>query len=300
MSDSILEVSNLVKKYPSFSLNKVSFNLPRGYIMGFVGQNGAGKSTTIRCILGVNDFEEGNITIFGQDIKKNPIEVKQRIGYVGDEHYLYEDMTPVWTGKFVGSFYKDWDSRLFSDLLGRFNIDKSKKIKELSKGTKMKLSLALALSHNPELLILDEPTSGLDPVARDSLLEMFLEIIQDEKRSILFSSHITSDMEKIADFITVINNGKILISDDKDTLINSWVMIKTENNFLTPELSKLLLGIKTGSSGTSAITNDIRLFTKKFNETFPNGYFKTDKINIDELLVRIVKDNENNSSSFFK
>lgn len=264
--------------------------------MGFIGQNGAGKSTTIRCILGVDDFSSGEIKLFGQDIVKKPLEIRQKVGYVSEEHYFYDEMSAFWTGKFISGFYKDWDFNLFNELLRRFGIDGRKKVKELSKGMKMKLSLALALSHQPELLILDEPTSGLDPVARDNLLDLFLDLMQDENRSIFFSSHITSDMEKIADYITVIDDGKILMCDDKDRLLSQWVMVKADGRYLTPDLSSLLSGIKEGPHGISGITNNIQLFNKRFHDTFPQGNFLTDRISLDELLVRLVKKNDSLAS----
>ncbi|HHW48708.1 MAG TPA: ATP-binding cassette domain-containing protein [Clostridiaceae bacterium] len=215
MDDMILRVSNLVKKYDNFSLKNVSFNVPKGYIMGFIGQNGAGKSTTIKAIMNLIDFDGGSIEIFGLDNRKHCNEIRNRIGYVSEEQYFYEDMTVEWTGKFIGSFYSKWDEGYFRKLLEQFSLDSRKKIKELSKGMKTKLSLALALGHRPELLILDEPTSGLDPVVRSEFLEIFLEIVQDDSCSIFFSSHITTDIEKVADYVTIIDNGRIILSEEE-------------------------------------------------------------------------------------
>lgn len=219
MENSILKVEGLTKKYEKFSLDNVSFSIPRGYIMGFVGRNGAGKSTTIKSIMGLIEYDKGNVDVFGLENRKYNHEIKQRIGYVSEDQYFYEDVTAEWMGNFAGTFYSKWDKGLFCKLLKRFDVDGSKKISELSKGMKMKLSLTIALAHHPELLILDEPTSGLDPVVRSELLELFLEIVQDENCSIFFSSHITSDIEKIADYITVIDDGKIVLSDEKHTIL---------------------------------------------------------------------------------
>lgn len=290
MDDIILKVEGLTQKYDRFSLNNVSFSIPRGYIMGFVGRNGAGKSTTIKCIMNLIEYDRGKIEVFGLDNKRRSIEIKNRVGYVSEEQYFYEDMTVEWTGNFIGEFYSNWDNNVFNSLLYRFDVDRKKKIKELSRGMKMKLSLALAMAHNPELLILDEPTSGLDPVIRNELLEMFLEIIQDERRSILFSSHITSDIEKVADFVTVIDNGKVVLSKEKHLIMDEWKIVKAENTYCSEEICKKLIGVKKGDFGFSGATDKIEEFTVKFKELYPQGSFKTEKIDIDELLLRIVKE----------
>lgn len=292
MDEYILNVKGLVKKYRRFSLKNISFNIPRGYIMGFVGRNGAGKSTTIKCIMDLVQYDEGLIEVFGLDSRENVREIRQRVGYVSEEHYFYEDMSVEWTGNFIGKFYPNWDAGLFNELLKKFEIIKRKKVSELSKGMKMKLSLALALGHSPELLILDEPTSGLDPVIRSELLDMFLDIIQDENRSVFFSSHITSDIEKVADFVTIINDGHIIMSDRKDKILDEWSIIKAENKYFNKELHKALIGVKKGEFGFSGMTDSIDEFSERFKQLYPGGGFKTEKITLDELLVRIAKDGE--------
>ncbi|MCX8130627.1 MAG: ABC transporter ATP-binding protein [Clostridia bacterium] len=293
MNDSILNIAGLTKKYDRFSLKDVSFSIPRGYIMGFVGQNGAGKSTTIKCIMNLIEYEKGSIQVMGMDNRVHFMEIRNRIGYVSEDVYFYEEMTVEWTGEFFGSFYSGWDKKHFYELLHAFKIDKRKKIKELSKGMKMKLSLALALSHKAELLILDEPTSGLDPVVRSEILEIFMNIIQDENCSILFSSHITTDIEKVADFVTVIDDGRIILSDEKDNILNNWKVIKAENSFLNEHIEKSLIGMKKGEFGFSGVTDDVGRFSADFKKQNPHGTFKSEKITLDELLVRFVRDGEN-------
>ncbi len=292
MEDMLLKVEGLCKKYDKFFMEDVSFGIPEGYIMGFVGQNGAGKSTTIKCIMDLIPYESGNIQVAGLDSRKNSIEIKEHIGYVSEEQYFYEEMTVEWTGGFIGGFYLNWDNTYFDKLLRDFNIDKKKKINALSKGMKTKLSLALAFARRPRLLILDEPTSGLDPVARSELLEILSDMLQNGNCSIFFSSHITSDIEKIADYITIINKGKIILSEQKDNILNNWKVIKAENGLYSEEACKGLIGIKKGELGFSGITDKVEHFSEQFRRINPKGSFKTEKINLDELLVRLAKEGE--------
>lgn len=292
MEDLILKVNELVKTYDKFSLKEVSIEIPRGYIMGFVGRNGAGKSTTIKCIMNLIPFDKGSIEIFGLDSNRFADEIKNRIGYVSEEHYFYEGMDAAWTGRFFGGFYRNWDEDYFYKLLVKFEVDPKKRIKELSKGMKMKLSLALAMGHHPELLVLDEPTSGLDPVVRNDLLDLFLEVVQDESCSIFFSSHITSDIEKVADFVTVIDDGKVVLSDEKDSILENWKVFKIENDCYNEEICRKLIGIRKGEFGFSGICDSSSMFVNEFRRLFPKGNYKTEKITLDELLVRLVKESE--------
>lgn len=293
MEENILEVEALVKRYDRFTLGPVSFSIPRGYIMGFVGQNGAGKSTTIKCIMNLTDFEAGNIRIFGLDSRRDCLTVRNRIGYVSEDQYFYEDMTVEWTSSFVAGFYPEWDWQYFNSLTKKFELDGRKKIKELSKGMKVKLSLAQAMAHRPELLILDEPTSGLDPVVRADLLEVFMDIIQDERCSIFFSSHITSDIERVADYVTVIDHGKLVLSRDKNSLLENYKVVKADNRYCAPEICDCMTGIKRNDMGFSGLVQDIRRFEGKFRQVFPQGSFKSEKVNLDEILVRVARKGEN-------
>lgn len=217
-----LRLSGVRKRYPKFELKGVSFALPRGYIMGFIGPNGSGKSTTIKIIMNMVRKSAGTVEVLGLDHQAHEEEVKRHVGYVGEEPHLYEEMTPVWFGGFISKYYPAWDQGYYRSALERFGIDPSKKVKALSKGTKVKLGLALALSHRPELLILDEPTSGLDPVVRHDVLDELLSVIQDERRSVFFSTHITQDVERVADYVTFINDGRIVMSDVKDDVLARW------------------------------------------------------------------------------
>ena len=207
--NAILQVENLTKQYADFKLDHVSFSVPKGTIMGLIGENGAGKSTTINAILDLIHKDDGTVTFWGQELSSTK-QIKEDVGVVFDGINFYETLTPAKVGKIAGAAYKQWDGHLFQDYLKRFQLPADKEIKSLSKGMKMKLCIAVALSHNPKLLILDEATSGLDPVMRDDILDVFLEFVQDENHSILMSSHITTDLEKVADYITFIRQGKVL------------------------------------------------------------------------------------------
>lgn len=215
--DAILEVKDLTKQYDGFTLDHVSFTVPGGCIMGLIGENGAGKSTTIKAILDLIHKDEGKVTFWGKDLAQAP-EMKEDIGVVFDGISFYETLTPARVGRILGEAYKNWDDNLYKEYLQRFSLHADKEIKGLSKGMKAKLSIAAALGHRPKFLILDEATSGLDPVMRDDMLDVFLEFVQDEEHSILMSSHITTDLEKVADYITFIHQGQMMFCKSKDKL----------------------------------------------------------------------------------
>lgn len=217
-----LEVENLEKTFPGFNLGPLSFRLPAGYIMGFIGPNGAGKSTTIKCLLNLSHPDAGQIRVFGLDSRRDELEIRQLVGYVSETHPYYQELTVDWTVRFWGRFYRSWDEGLCYRLLQKFDVPRAKKIKELSKGTRAKLSLALALSHRPRLLILDEPMAGLDPVARHDVLQEMLAFIQDEERAVFFSTHLMEDVEKVADYVAVLHEGKLLLCQEKEELLADW------------------------------------------------------------------------------
>jgi len=224
--ENAIEIKNVTKKYDGFTLDNVSFEVPKGSIMGFIGQNGAGKSTTIRSLLNIIPVDGGEIRILGLDHLKNEKEIKERIAVVFDElpfHDVFnaKDMSRIFEG-----IYPKWNRNEYVRYLDRFQLPRKKKIGEFSKGMKMKLQIACALSHEAELLVMDEPTSGLDPVVRDEILRIFMEYLEDGERSILMSSHITSDLEKIADSVTYIDRGHILISGYKDEILETHGIIK--------------------------------------------------------------------------
>lgn len=224
--ENAIEICGLTKRYDGFTLDKLSFNVAKGSIMGFVGQNGAGKTTAIKAILNIIKADEGSIKIFGLDNVKDELAIKERISAVFDEIPFHDEFTAKNLNVILGDIYKKWDKNTFEQYLDRFSLPMKKKIGKFSKGMKMKLQIACALSHGAELLIMDEATTGLDPVVRNEILDIFLEYIQDENNSIFMSSHITSDLEKIADSVTFIDKGKLLLTGYKDDILDSHGVIK--------------------------------------------------------------------------
>jgi ABC-2 type transport system ATP-binding protein len=244
MTDNLLEIKGVCKSFPGFLLNNVSFALPKGYIMGLVGPNGAGKTTTIQLILNMLERDNGRIFMFGKDNIKHEHEIKQDIGVVFDNSIYVDSWTVKDTEKAVSIFYENWKHEIFAEMLNRFDLQWGKKIGELSRGMQMKLMLACAFSHNAKLLILDEPTSGLDPVTRDELLEILQDYIQDGERSILFSTHITADLERVADYVTFLNRGNVFYTGSPEDLMSNYRLIKGAPRDLTPELEKSVIGLR--------------------------------------------------------
>lgn len=226
MVTSALSVSGLTKKYKEFVLSDISFQVPRGAIVGLVGENGAGKSTTLNSILGLIHKDAGTISIMGKDIEKMNSAFKEKIGVVFDGTNFSEELTPKKLNKVLNGIFASWDEAYFFSLLEKLSLPVGRKIKSFSKGMKAKLSIAVAFAHHPKLLILDEVTSGLDPMVRDDMLDMFLDFVQNEENSILLSSHITSDLEKVADYIVFIHAGRLIFSKPKDELLENYGIIK--------------------------------------------------------------------------
>ncbi len=240
----ILAVENLRKHYEKFTLRDVSFSLEKGYIMGFIGRNGAGKTTTLKSMLRLVHPDGGKVTMFGMDYSENELACKQKIGFMlgGVDFYPKKKLRTI--ADVTSRFYDKWDNTEYQRCLENFELDPEKKIDELSAGMRVKFSLALALSHHAQLLILDEPTSGLDPVSRDELLLLFQSLIEDGEHSILFSTHIISDLEKCADFITYIKEGEIIALTDKDSFIDTYRLVSGTSAQLTPAMTRSLIGCR--------------------------------------------------------
>jgi ABC-2 type transport system ATP-binding protein len=282
--DNVLQIKNLNKTYEQFSLKDINITLPRGYIMGFIGPNGAGKSTTIKLIMNLVSKDSGIIEIFGRDNIKHNREVKSKIGFVYDDCYFYEELTVSENKNIIAPFYREWDDSLFNRYIKEFKIPKDRKIKKLSKGMKMKFSLAIALSHNAELIIMDEPTSGLDPVFRSELLDILLSIIQDENVSILFSTHLTTDLEKVADYITFINNGKIVFSEPKDNIFEEYAVVKGSRELIDNDTRREFIGVRENSFGFEALTNNI----SKIKKVFGNDVI-IERPSLEDIMVYTVR-----------
>ncbi len=286
-SELIMRISKLNKRYNHFALQDVTVELPRGSIMGFIGPNGAGKSTTIKSILNIIPFDSGEILIDGMDNVRDEIKVKQIIGYISEHLNLYREVSAGQFYKFISKFYIDWDDKLLQHLIKVFGIDLTKKIGALSKGTAMKFALSLALSHHPKLLILDEPTSGLDPVVRNEVLELLQDIVANEQSSVFFSSHITEDIAKIADYVTYINNGMVLLSDQKENLLGKYKKVIFREEVPEPIKHQLpLYRNKTAIIGASNCPGYLNALGLQ------EILLECSPVSLDEILLLLIKENE--------
>jgi ABC-2 type transport system ATP-binding protein len=256
--DNVLEIRDLRKDYPGFTLRDVSFALPPGAIMGLIGPNGAGKTTIIKLILNIVRRTAGEVRVLGLDNLAHEAEVKSRIGFVLDESPFIGYLRVGTTGSVIAPYYATWEPGRFRDLCREFELPLGRRVNALSRGMKMKLALAVALSHSAGLVLLDEPTSGLDPVFRRELLERLSDLIQDGRTSVLFSTHITSDLERIADYITCLKDGELLFSSTRDEILDGWGLVKGGPDLFTDELMDLYRSVHSGPYGWTALTADRR------------------------------------------
>ena len=281
--ENILEIKNLSKKYNGFELKNVNIELPKGMIMGFIGENGAGKTTTIKAILNIINRDSGEIKIFGLDNKENERKIKEDIGVVLDDSFLSEYLNPADINKIMKNIYKNWDEKLYFKYIEDFKLPKEKISKEYSSGMKMKLKIAVALAHHPKLLILDEPTSGLDPVARNEILDIFQEFIQDEEHGIFVSSHITSDLEHIADYITFINNGEIIFTKTRDDLLENYGIVKCSEEQFKKIDKKDYIKYKKNRYEYDVLIEDKYEFKKKYDISV------IDKPSLEDIMLIYIK-----------
>lgn len=281
--NNILTIKDLNKNYNQFSLKDINIEIPKGCIVGFIGENGAGKTTTIKSILNLINIDSGTIEIFNKDYQKYEKEIKEDIGVVLDNSFMPEGLAPQDINSIMKRIYFNWDEQLFKNYLKRFNLPINKIIKEYSTGMLMKLKISTCLSHKPKLLILDEPTSGLDPIARNEILEILQEFIEDENHSIFISSHITTDLEQIADYIIFISNGQIVLNSEKDKLINDYAIVKcTEKEFNT--ISKEdYIKYKKYKYDYQILINNKNKFKKKYNIS------TIDKASLDDIMYLYIK-----------
>lgn len=253
--NNILEVTGLHKSYKNFALQDITFSLPEGCVTGFIGVNGAGKTTTLRTLLGLTGKTSGNIRFFGMDMSGKEEQIKNRIGIVLDDGCFYDELTLAEMKKIIAPAYKLWSEADYIKNLKQFSLDPKQKINTLSKGMRMKFALALALSHNAELLIMDEPTSGLDPLIRSQLLSTLAEYMKNGGRGVFFSSHITSDLDKIADMLIMIDKGKIVFQEEKDTLLETYRIVKGGLGQLNEQTRQLFMNIQETEFGFTGITS---------------------------------------------
>lgn len=260
-----IEIKGIIKKYDGFILNNVSFDIPKGSIMGYIGQNGAGKTTTIKSLLNIISIDGGQIKLLGLDHIKDEEEIKKRISVIFDEFPFHDVFTANDVAKILQGLYPEWDNVTYKQYLERFELPTKKKIGQFSKGMKMKLQIACALSHNAELLIMDEATAGLDPIMRDEILHIFMEYMENGERSILMSSHITSDLEKIADSVTYINQGKILISGYKDEILENHGIIKCGKEEVKEIDAEDIVSVRLNGFGAEVMIHNKELATVKYS-----------------------------------
>lgn len=286
---STLILKNVNKKYEksNFAIKDISFSVPEGSIVGFIGENGAGKSTTMNCILNVIRRDSGTIEIFGREMTDEDIDSRENIGVVYDSNNFPEYLTAKQLADILGRIYSKWDDFCFEQFLRRFGLPESQKIKTYSRGMSMKLAIAVALSHDSKLLILDEATSGLDPIMRDEILDVLLEFVKQENHSILLSSHITSDLEKIADYIVFIHNGEIILSKTKDELIYEYGVIRCSENDFHNILSEDILSSMKKDYQIDVLIKNRKLIEKKYKNLI------VDSVSLDEIMLLLVKGEQN-------
>lgn len=281
----ILTLENVNKKYEksNFSIRNISFSLPEGSILGFIGENGSGKSTTMNCILNVLRKDSGKIEIFGKEMSDEDTDIRENIGVVYDSNNFPEHLTAEQLADIFEKIYSKWDNACFEEYMQRFSLPKSQKIKTYSRGMSMKLAIAVALSHESKLLILDEVTSGLDPIMRDEILDVLLEFVKQENHSILLSSHITSDLEKIADYIVFIHDGEIILNKTKDELIYEYGVIRcSENDFVSIATDDILSYMKKDYQ-IDVLVSDRKLIKKKYKNLI------VDNVSLDEMMLLMVR-----------
>lgn len=272
----VLEVENLVKKYSSFELKNVSFFIEEGHIVGLIGRNGAGKSTILKSILNLIQ-SDGRIEFFGLNFRENEQEIKENIGFVSGGFDYYQLKTIKAISKATSIFYSKWDDQKYRGYLNFFGLDENKKIKELSEGMKVKFSITLALSHNAKLLIMDEPTSGLDPLSREEFCDLILDLVKKTGVTVLFSTHITSDLKRISDDLIYVSNGEVLMSDTLENVLNAYKLVKFDAESDIGALKEQIIGLKQVKNGFEGlIKSDAK--TENLNVSV---------LSLDEIMVHL-------------
>lgn len=281
-----MEVNHLYKRYEGFEMEDVSLRLPEGSIVGVIGENGAGKSTMIKACMNLIEKDGGEILFWGEALKDKEKQLKEDIGVVFDSINFYDTLTPLKIGKICRAAYKNWDEAMYADYLRSFELPKNKEIQTFSKGMQVKLCLAVAMSHKARLLLLDEPTSGLDPVVRDDIMDLFLEFVQSEEHSVLFSSHITTDLERVADYIVFIHKGRVILCESKDELLYRYGIMRCgEEDYRRIDREDILTERKSGYQW-NILVNDRERIKKKYPSLI------LDAATLDEIMLLYIKGRE--------
>lgn len=281
--EATIKVKNLNKKYEGFELKNISFEIPEGSIVGLIGENGAGKTTTIKSILNIIK-SEGEIQVFGKNIKQNEKEIKSKLGVVLDDSFLSKYLTPKKINSIMKNFYNTWDKKLFENYIKIFKLPENKMIKDFSSGMKMKLKIATAISHKPQILILDEPTSGLDPIVRNEILDIFRQFIaEDEKRSILISTHITTDLEHISDYIMFIKNGEITLNLPTSEILENYGIIKCDEKDFSKIAKEDYEYYRKEKYQYEVLVNNKKMIKSKY------GISTIDKASIEDIMLFYIK-----------
>lgn len=281
--DNVIEIKGLSKKYKNFLLSDVTFSIPNGCVAGFIGLNGHGKTTTIKTMLGLSKKNSGCVKILGYDMDKNEHEIKDNIGVIFDDGYLYESLRMKDMKNIVAKSYTRWDENEYINYMKRFSLDENQVISTLSKGMKMKFALTLALSHHAKLLIMDEPTSGLDPLIRKELLVILNEFMQKGGKGVFYSTHILSDLDKFADIIVFIKDGKIVFVEDKDFLLDSFVLLKGDKKHITENNKKYFTYVRVNEYGFTGITNEL----SRLKESIPDIIYE--RPNLETLMLAFIE-----------
>lgn len=277
---SAIEISNVTKTLNEFELNIENLNIEKGFITGFIGPNGSGKTTTIKLILNMIFKDSGSIKIFGKEYKSDDIDIKQMIGYVGDVSGYIPESKLKDIKKGISVFYKNWDEKVYQKYVEKFKLNENKRYKDLSKGQQKKFELVMALSHHPKIIIMDEPTANLDPLVRNEFLEILQEHIEKEEATVFYSTHITSDLDKVSDYLVFIYNGKIILKGERDIILDSHRIIRGDKNLIDNDTKKELISFKENQFGFEGLTSNVKSAYEVFGEEVVY-----DKANLEDILM---------------
>lgn len=278
-----IKIRNLEKKYGKFKLNIEELNIEEGYITGFIGPNGSGKTTTIKMIMNMISKDKGSIVIFGKDNVEDEIRIREQVGFISDKSGFFEDCKLSTIKKNISRFYKNWDEELYKNYIDKFELDEKKAYIKLSKGQQKKFEIAIAFSHHPKFIVLDEPTANLDPIFRNEFLDILQERIEKDGATVFFSSHITSDLDKVGDYIVFIYEGEIILTGEKDVLLEKHCLIKGNKDFISNETKDIFIDVKHNSFGFEGLTDN----REKAYELFGDEVVY-DRVNLEDMLVHYV------------